>query len=187
MPRAAAFVIAATMVLAVPFLAVGTVEAARGVGPGVAPFFIYALAVLLSIRPIRIAPTVELSASEVAVLTGIVLLPPGTVALVTALARLTNDIAQRKSAIRAVRNIAAAAISSGSAAVVYQLVLATPMDRIVGTVGEVVVAGVAAALVLVTLDLGQIVALQFALGREQLQNPEPRRIGQEVEELSRLV
>ena len=72
-PRAAAVLIAATMVLAMPFLAVGTAQASRGVASGVAPFFIYALAVLLSVRPIRIAPTVELSASEVAVLTGIVI------------------------------------------------------------------------------------------------------------------
>src|SRR5438270_3522525 len=133
------------MVLAVPFLAVGTVEAARGVGPGVAPFFIYALAVLLSIRPIRIAPTVELSASEVAVLAGVVLLPPGTLALVTALARLTNDIAQRKSPIRIVRNVGAAAISAGSAAMAYQIVGGVPTERIIGAPAELIIAGVVAA------------------------------------------
>src|SRR3989442_14961139 len=84
-----------TMILGVRFLASGTAQAPNGSAPSIVPFFIYALAVLLSIRPIRIAPTIELSASEVAVLAGVVLLPPGTLALVTALARLTNDIAQR--------------------------------------------------------------------------------------------
>src|SRR5438445_4131444 len=170
-PRAAAVLIAATMILAVPFLASGTAQATNGTAPSIVPFFIYALAVLLSIRPIRIAPTIELSASEVAVLAGIVILPPGTVALVTALARLTNDIAQRKSPIRVVRNVAAAAISSGSAAVAFQLILATPLERTIGAVAEIIIAGAPVAVVLVTLDLAQIVALQFALGRDTVSQP----------------
>src|SRR5439155_1582713 len=161
--------IAATMILAVPFLASGTAQATNGTAPSIVPFFIYALAVLLSIRPIRIAPTIELSASEVAVLAGVVLLPPGTLALVTALARLTNDIAQRKSPIRIVRNVGAAAISAGSAAMAYQIVGGVPTERIIGAPAELIIAGVVAAVVLVTLDLAQIVALQFALGRDPAQ------------------
>ncbi|TMG39874.1 MAG: diguanylate cyclase [Chloroflexi bacterium] len=170
-PRAAAVLIAATMILAVPFLASGTAQATNGTAPSIVPFFIYALAVLLSIRPIRIAPTIELSASEVAVLAGVVLLPPGTLALVTALARLTNDIAQRKSPIRIVRNVGAAAISAGSAAMAYQIVGGVPTERIIGAPAELIIAGVVAAVVLVTLDLAQIVALQFALGRETASRP----------------
>src|SRR5213593_675915 len=137
-PRRAYLFIAITCLVAVPFVALG-VQDVLGDEPPTVAFYIWALCVLLSLRPIRIAPNVELSASEVAVLAGVVLLPPGTLALVAGSARLVNDLVTRKSFIRIVRNSAAQAISAG-----------------------------VAAIALVVLDLGQIIALQLILGTERL-------------------
>ena len=56
-----------------------------------------ALAFLLSLRPIRVQTNTELSPSDVAVITGIVLLPPGSVALdqvVASRTRAEGDAAQ---------------------------------------------------------------------------------------------
>src|SRR6184192_4604920 len=113
--RAYGFV-AITCLAAIPFIALG-LEDALGVDAPATPvaFYIWALCVLLSFRPVRIAPNVELSASEVAVLAGVVLLPPGELALVAAAARLVIDIASRKSLVRIMRNVAAQAISAGTA------------------------------------------------------------------------
>src|SRR6266550_3761001 len=74
--------VAATCLVAAPFIAVGIQDVLNDEPPGIVAFYIWALCVLLSLRPIRIAPTVELSASEVAVLAGVVLLTPGQLALV---------------------------------------------------------------------------------------------------------
>jgi diguanylate cyclase (GGDEF)-like protein len=166
-PARAYVFIAITCLVAVPFVALG-VQDVLGDEPPTVAFYIWALCVLLSLRPIRIAPNVELSASEVAVLAGVVLLPPGTLALVAASARLVNDLVTRKSPIRILRNSAAQAISAGVAAMVFQLVIMSMVDRITGTVGEVIVAGAIAATALVALDLGQIIALQLLLGTERL-------------------
>jgi len=108
--------------------------------PPTVAFYIWALVVLLSLRPIRIAPNVELSASEVAVLAGVVLLPPGTLALVAGSARLVNDLVTRKSFIRILRNSAAQSISAGVAAMSFQLVIMSMLDRLIGGIGEVIVA-----------------------------------------------
>src|SRR5205809_3355452 len=51
---------------------------------------------------------------------------------------------------------------------VVQMTLETMLDRIVTPIGEVIVAGALAALTLVVLDLGQILALQLILGSERL-------------------
>jgi diguanylate cyclase (GGDEF)-like protein len=166
-PARAYVFIAITCLVAVPFIALG-VQDVLGDQPPTVAFYIWALCVLLSLRPIRIATNVELSASEVAVLAGVVLLPPGTLALVAASARLVNDLVTRKSLIRILRNSAAQAISAGVAAMVFQLVIMSMVDRITGTVGEVIVAGAIAATALVALDLGQIIALQLILGTERL-------------------
>src|SRR2546428_513358 len=53
----------------------------------------------------------------------------------------------------------------------YQIVGGVPTERIIGAPAELIIAGVVAAVVLVTLDLAQIVALQFALGRETASRP----------------
>jgi diguanylate cyclase (GGDEF)-like protein len=166
-PKRAYVFIAITCLTAVPFIALG-VQDVLGDEPPTVAFYIWALCVLLSLRPIRIAPNVELSASEVAVLAGVVLLPPGTLALVAASARLVNDLVTRKSFIRVVRNSAAQAISAGVAAMSFQLVIMSVLDRITGTIGEVIIAGAIAATALVVLDLGQIIALQLVLGTERL-------------------
>ncbi|MGH2473042.1 MAG: GAF domain-containing protein [Candidatus Limnocylindria bacterium] len=166
-PARAYVFIAITCLVAVPFVALG-VQDVLGDEPPTVAFYIWALCVLLSLRPIRIATNVELSASEVAVLAGVVLLPPGTLALVAASARLVNDLVTRKSLIRIVRNSAAQAISAGAAAMSFQLVIMSMVDRIIGTVPEVIVAGAVAATALVLLDLGQIIALQLVLGTERL-------------------
>jgi diguanylate cyclase (GGDEF)-like protein len=166
-PARAYVFIAITCLVAVPFIALG-VQDVLGDEPPTVAFYIWALCVLLSLRPIRIATNVELSASEVAVLAGVVLLPPGTLALVAASARFVNDLVTRKSPIRILRNSAAQAISAGAAAMTFQLVIMSMVDRITGTVGEVIVAGAIAATALVALDLGQIIALQLILGTERL-------------------
>src|SRR5438067_119780 len=166
-PARAYVFIAITCLVAVPFVALG-VQDVLGDEPPTVAFYIWALCVLLSLRPIRIATNVELSASEVAVLAGVVLLPPGTLALIAGSARLVNDLVTRKSFIRIVRNTAAQAISAGVAAMSFQLVIMSMLDRITGTVGEVIVAGAIAATALVALDLGQIIALQLILGTERL-------------------
>jgi diguanylate cyclase (GGDEF)-like protein len=157
-----------TCLVAVPFVALGLSDVLGGDPPDPATFYIWALAVLLSLRPIRIAPNVELSASEVAVLTGIMLLPPGELALIAASARLVVDLATRKSFVRVARNTAAQAISAGVAAMVFQLALATSVDRLIGPIAEVILSGAVAAFALVVLDLGQILALQLVLGNERL-------------------
>ena len=166
-PARAYIFIAITCLVAVPFIALG-VQDVLGDEPPTVAFYIWALCVLLSLRPIRIATNVELSASEVAVLAGVVLLPPGTLALVAGSARFVNDLVTRKSPIRILRNTAAQAISAGAAAMAFQLVIMSMVDRITGTIGEVIVAGAIAATALVVLDLGQIIALQLVLGTERL-------------------
>src|SRR6267378_4307792 len=167
-PARAYVFVAVTCLVAAPFVALGIQDVLNDEPPGIVAFYIWALCVLLSLRPIRIAPNVELSASEVAVLAGVVLLPPGTLALVAGSARLVNDLVTRKSFIRIVRNSAAQAISAGVAAMAFQLVIMSMLDRITGTIGEVIVAGAIAATALVVLDLGQIIALQLVLGTERL-------------------
>src|SRR5438552_3896793 len=166
--RAYGFV-AITCLAAIPFIALGLQDALGADAPATpVAFYIWALCVLLSFRPVRIAPNVELSASEVAVLAGVVLLPPGELALVAAAARLVIDIASRKSLVRIMRNVAAQAISAGTAAMVFQLTLDSMANRVTGAIGEVILAGSLAAFTLVVLDLGQILALQLMLGTERL-------------------
>src|SRR5438552_894957 len=167
-PARAYVFVAVTCLVAAPFLALGIQDVLNDEPPGIVAFYIWALCVLLSLRPIRIAPNVELSASEVAVLAGVVLLTPGQLALVAAFARIVVDLATRKSPVRLIRNSAAQAISAGTAAMVFQLILQSMADRVIGPVAEVIAAGALAALALVVLDLGQILALQLMLGTEQM-------------------
>src|SRR3979409_640810 len=153
-PARAYVFIAITCLVAVPFVALG-IQDVLGDEPPTVAFYIWALCVLLSLRPIRIATNVELSASEVAVLAGVVLLPPGTLALVADTARFVNDLVTRKSPIRILRNSAAQAISAGVAAMSFQLVIMSTVDRITGTIGEVIVAGGGAPPPPLGLDPGQ--------------------------------
>src|SRR3989442_1576444 len=124
--------VAVTCLAAAPFVALGLRDAFGGEPPSTVALYLWALPVLLSFRPIRIASNVELSASELAVLAGMMLVPPGELALLTAFARLVVDIATRKSPVRILRNTAAQAISAGTAAIVFRLTVASSADRIVG-------------------------------------------------------
>src|SRR3989442_4788509 len=87
-PARAYVFVAVTCLVAAPFLALGIQDVLNDEPPGIVAFYIWALCVLLSLRPIRIAPNVELSASEVAVLARGGLPTPGQLALVSACARL---------------------------------------------------------------------------------------------------
>src|SRR2546430_14218566 len=80
-PARAYVFVAVTCLVAAPFVALGIQDVLNDEPPGIVAFYIWALCVLLSLRPIRIAPTVELSASEVAVPAGGVFLTPGPLAL----------------------------------------------------------------------------------------------------------
>src|SRR5438094_3441895 len=158
-PARAYVFVAVTCLVAAPFLALGIQDVLNDEPPGIVAFYIWALCVLLSLRPIRIAPNVELSASEGAVLAGVSLLTPGQLALVAAFARIVVDLATRKSPVRLIRNSAAQAISAGPAAMVFQLILQSMADRVIGPVAEVIAAGARAALALAVLDLGPVPAL----------------------------
>ncbi len=163
LPRSAVILIGITVLLALPFVALGVREAADGrVRPEVAAL-IFALAVLLSFRPIRVQPNTELAASDVAVLAGIVLMPAGAIACVAGLARLTNDVLTRKRTPQIVRNAASVAVATGAAAGAYNLLL-WPAAGFVEPAAATIIASATAAIVLVTLDIAQIVVLQRLLG-----------------------
>ena len=103
LPRAVVLLVAASVVLALPFLLMGGLDVSRGRARPDVLIPLLILAFFLSLRPIRVQTNTELSPSDVAVLTGIVLLPPGSVALVAAGARLLTDIFTRKRPIQALR------------------------------------------------------------------------------------
>src|SRR2546425_10665225 len=112
-PTRAYVFVAVTCLVAAPFIALGIQDVLNDEPPGIVAFYIWALCVLLSLRPIRIAPNVELSASEVAVLAGVVLLTPGQLAPLAAVARIVVDPATPHSPLRPLRNRAAPAGSAG--------------------------------------------------------------------------
>src|SRR5438552_2192931 len=153
--------IAATVVAALPFLAIGVA------GLVVMPVQLWLVAALylattvLAARPIRIHPDADLSPSDVAIVAGVVFLPPGAVAIVAALARLTSDLVGRKRREQIIRNASAIAVTSGVASLVYAVgwqALAPNM----GTAASIP-AAVVAVLALVVVDLGQLYLLLLAL------------------------
>ena len=158
---ATAVLVVATAVVAVPFLAIGALTLA------VTPVqlwllgSLYASAVLLAARPIKIHPDADLSPSDVAIVAGIVFLPPGAVAIVAALARLTSDVAGRKRREQIVRNAGATAISSGAASLVYAIAWQAFAPQM--SVGGSIPAAVLATLTLVLVDLAQLELLLLAL------------------------
>src|SRR5712691_4519842 len=123
LPRAALVLILASIVLAVPFLVLGAMDVTRGRARAEVVLLLVALAFLLSLRPIRVQANTELSPSDVAVLIGIVLLPPGSVALVAAGGRILTDLVTRKRPVQIVRNAAAVALATGTAALAYRAAL----------------------------------------------------------------
>jgi diguanylate cyclase (GGDEF)-like protein len=153
----------ASLALAIPFLVMGALDVPRGRARPDVLLALLALAFLLSLRPIRVQTNTELSPSDVAVLTGIVLLPPGSVALIAAGGRLLTDLFTRKRPVQILRNVSAVTIATGSAALVYRMVL-DELAPFAQPAPATIVAGVIAVLVLVGLDIWQIVLLQRALG-----------------------
>ncbi|HEY9326245.1 MAG TPA: hypothetical protein VIS26_06720, partial [Candidatus Limnocylindria bacterium] len=112
LPRAARFLIAVTVLVATPYVALGVRDALDG---RVSPEYLALLflsAFVLSIRPIRVQTNTELSASDVAVIAGIVLMPAGAVACMAAAARFANDVLSRKRPLQIIRNAASVAVAT---------------------------------------------------------------------------
>src|SRR2546423_10444283 len=87
--------ILATVVASTPFLAIGVAGLLLQPVQLWLVGGLYAATVLLAERPIRIHPDADLSPSDVAIVAGIVFLPPGQDALVDALPQLTRDVIDR--------------------------------------------------------------------------------------------
>ena len=162
LPRAVLVLVAASVLLAAPYIFMGAVDVRRGAAEGSVVIPLLVLAFVMSLRPIRVQVNTELNPSDVAVLTGILLLPPGAVAIVAAGGRLLTDIVTRKRPVQAIRNAAAVTIATGTAAVVYRAVLRFSVGG-VDPESATIVASVTAVLVLVAVDIAQIVLLQRAL------------------------
>src|SRR2546423_14248708 len=153
--------IVATALVSLPFRAIGAI------GLFLMPVqlwlvgALYAATVLLAARPIKIHPDADLSPSDVAIVAGVVFLPPGAVSIVAAVARMTSDIIGRKRREQIVRNAAAIAISSGVASLVYAIVWRALEPQM--SVPASIPAAVVAVLALVAVDLGQLYLLLVAL------------------------
>ena len=145
-----------TVVAALPFVALGAVQFAAGAADPLVGLLILAGIVALALRTISLRAHTDLSLADVLVLAGIVLLPVAAIAPLTALARAVNDTILRRPTPHLVRNAAATAVSSGLASLVYVAVTAL----IPGTGAVATIPGaVAAAVTLVLVDVGQLVAL----------------------------
>ncbi len=162
LPLAAKLLIAVTVLAATPYVALGVRDALDGLVPPEYLGLLFLAAFVLSVRPIRVQSNTELSASDVAVIAGIVLMPPGAVASMAAAARLANDILSGKRPLQMIRNAASVAVATGTAAAVYTIFRAE-LAAMVEPVAATIVAGVGAVLVLVFVDIAQIVLLQRAL------------------------
>src|SRR5437868_13692523 len=153
--------ILATALVSLPFLAIGAI------GLFLMPVqlwlvgALYAATVLLAARPIKIHPDADLSPSDVAIVAGVVFLPPGAVSIVAAVARLTSDVIGQKRREQIIRNAAAIAVSSGTASLVYAIVWRALGPQMTATAS--VPAAVFAVVALVTVDLGQLYLLLSAL------------------------
>ena len=153
--------IVATALLSLPFLALGV---AGLVAMPVQLWLVgglYLATVLLAMRPIKIHPDADLSPSDVSIIAGVIFLPPGAVAIVAGLARLTTDVLNRKRLEQIVRNSTAVAISSGLASVVYATFWTTFAPRM--DLPASIPSAVLAVLALVIVDIGQLYLLLLAL------------------------
>ncbi|HEU5288624.1 MAG TPA: hypothetical protein VFV20_09485, partial [Candidatus Limnocylindria bacterium] len=163
LPRAVLLLVAATVAAAVPFVLVGTIDVASGRTRLDIVLPLLLLAFVLSLRPIRVQLNTELSPSDVAVLVGIVLLPPGAVAVVAGGGRLLTDVATRKRPVQIVRNTAAVVVATGFAGMAYRAALAQTLP-LADFAASAILSGVVAITTLVVLDIAQILLLQRALG-----------------------
>jgi diguanylate cyclase (GGDEF)-like protein len=162
LPRAAKLLIAVTVLVATPYVVLGVRDALDG---RVSPEFLGLLflsAFVLSVRPIRVQSNTELSASDVAVIAGIILMPPGAVATMAGAAQLANDVLSGKRPLQIIRNAASVAVATGTAASVYAI-FRGELSSLVDSAAATIIAGVAAVLILVFVDIAQIVLLQRAL------------------------
>ncbi|MEX2045687.1 MAG: GAF domain-containing protein [Chloroflexota bacterium] len=162
LPRAAKFLIAFTVLVATPYVVLGARDALDGRVPPEYLGLLFLAAFVLSVRPIRVQPNTELSASDVAVIAGFVLMPPGAVATMAAAARLVNDVLSGKRPLQMIRNTAAVAVATGTAAAGYTIFRGELLSFVEPTAATII-AGVGAVLVLVFVDITQIVLLQRAL------------------------
>jgi diguanylate cyclase (GGDEF)-like protein len=167
LPLAAKLLIAVTVLVATPYVALGVRDALDGRVAAELLGLLFLSAFVLSVRPIRVQTNTELSASDVAVIAGIVLMPPGAVACMAAAARLANDVLSGKRPLQMIRNAASVAITTGSAAAVYTIFL-NELTSLVDLTAATIVALVAAVVILVFVDIAQIVLLQRALRNVQL-------------------
>ncbi len=163
LPRAVVLLVSTTVAMAIPFIVVGAIDVSSGRARPDVVLPLLLLAFALSLRPIRVQANTELSPSDVAVLVGIVLLPPGAVAMVAGSGRLLTDIVTRKRAIQIVRNAAAVVVATGFAALAYRSVLAGTLP-LADLAASTILSGVVAISVLVFLDIAQIMLLQRVLG-----------------------
>src|SRR5688572_21182686 len=156
MTRRTFWLIAVTVVAALPLVVVGALQFGRAAADPLLGLALFAGIVALSLRAISLRPHTDLSLADVVVLFGVVFLPVAAIAPVTALARAVNDIVLRRPAEHIVRNAAATALSSGLASVAYVAVTAAiPASGASATIPG----AVAAAATLVVVDVAQIVAL----------------------------
>src|SRR5438105_11455123 len=88
--------IVTTALLSIPFLALGVVALLLMPVQLWLVGGLYAAAVLLATRPIRIHPDADLSPSDVAIVAGVVVLPPGVGSIVARLALLPDDSVARQ-------------------------------------------------------------------------------------------
>ena len=148
--------IAVTMVAALPLVLLGALQFVAGAADPLVGLLIFAGIVALSVRTISLRAHTDLSLADVLVLAGVVLLPVAAIAPLTALARAVNDTILQRPTPHLVRNAAATAVSSGVASLVYVGLTAL----IPGTGAVATIPGaVAAAVALVLVDVGQLVAL----------------------------
>ncbi|HEX4743226.1 MAG TPA: GAF domain-containing protein [Candidatus Limnocylindria bacterium] len=150
------WLIAVTAVAALPLVALGSLQLVAGAAHPLLGLFVFAGIVVLSLRTITLRAHTDLSLADVVVLAGIVLLPVAAVAPLAALARAVNDAILRRPTPHLVRNAAATAVSSGVASLVY----AGVTSLVPGTGAVATIPGaVAAAVTLVLVDVGQLIAL----------------------------
>src|SRR5437899_4163977 len=126
LPLAAKLLIAVTVLAATPYVALGVRDAFDGLVPPEYLGLLFLAAFVLSVRPIRVQSNTELSASDVAVIAGIVLMPPGAVASMAAAARLANAILSGKRPLQTPANAASRALATGTPAAIYTVFPAGP-------------------------------------------------------------
>ena len=160
-PSATTGLILATAAVSILFLAIGVVGLIQMPVQLWLVGALYAATVILAARPIKIHPDADLSPSDVAIVAGIVFLPPGTVSIVAAVARLTSDLIGRKRREQIIRNAAAIAVSSGVASLVYAIVWRALSPQMHEPAS--IPAAVVAVLALVAVDLGQLYLLLVVL------------------------